>query len=47
LAEAAETEQTTEAEETSESVSFIEIDKLQELGINAGDINKLKTGVRL
>ena len=32
-----------EAEE--EPTSFQEIDKLQNLGINAGDIQKLKTGV--
>jgi DNA-binding transcriptional regulator YhcF (GntR family) len=39
-----------EAEETTETctsseVTYVEIEKLQELGINAGDINKLKSGV--
>ncbi|KAL6078985.1 Meiotic recombination protein DMC1 B [Balamuthia mandrillaris] len=33
-----------EAEDEEETVSFIEIDKLQDLGINASDIAKLKAG---
>jgi hypothetical protein len=43
-AAAAVTEETNE-EETEEVASYVEIEKLQELGVNAGDINKLKAGV--
>lgn len=38
-------DKTTEEDDDEEVVSFNEIDKLQNLGINAGDIQKLKTGV--
>jgi hypothetical protein len=34
-----------DSDEEEESTTFQEIDKLQNQGINAGDIQKLKTGV--
>jgi hypothetical protein len=43
--QAAETEADKEEEGDEDSVSFQEIDKLQNFGINAGDIQKLKGGV--